>query len=131
MGRKKTKNTNEELKNNLLQAVERATQPTECLYIVDGKPCCVIAQLAVLEGINVDTIAKWDTAHKDNTGEEVSEAIETLLDNKTRGIGPLQKYPKALLKRVQLIWDTSHLEDIKAIRNEARREIHEYFEGSN
>lgn len=41
-------------KTNLYKALELATQPGACLYVYGGKPCCIIAQLYVLEGGKVE-----------------------------------------------------------------------------
>jgi hypothetical protein len=126
MGRKKTKNTNANLKENLLKAIDAAILPGEVVYIYEDKPCCVIAQLATIEGITVDTMKKWDVAHMFNKIEQ-SEEIGQLLQSKARGTGPLKKYPIDLLEKVQGIWDRPTADNEDEIREQAKQVVENYY----
>jgi hypothetical protein len=72
----------------LHRAIDLAQDPGACTYVrPDGQgPRCVIAQLAVLEGVSLETLRVWDAAsesggsvaiHKlGETGVEVPAAID-------------------------------------------------------
>lgn len=79
--------------SNLLKAIELAQGKGGCVYVKDGKPCCVIAQLHVLEGGSLSEMEEW-------SDETVANVITTF---KPR---TLTKYPTGLLRGLQSIWDS-------------------------
>jgi hypothetical protein len=46
-------------RDNLLLAIDRAEGFGACTYVKDGKPLCVIAQLAAIEGVPVELMCMW------------------------------------------------------------------------
>lgn len=88
-------------KENLYKAIELAQGVGKCEYVVNDKPCCVIAQLITLEGGNVRNIPVEDN------GCGIFSLIE-----KNRYIAELLvKYPKNLLIELQEIWDSNNIEE--------------------
>lgn len=82
------------MKDNLLRAIALAQKPGSCLYIHEGKPCCVIAQLLLLEGGDLEDIkASWI-----DNGEHIPI-------HRVENRGRLAKYPIKVLKQLQAIWD--------------------------
>lgn len=83
------------MKDNLLRAIALAQKPGSCLYIHEGKPCCVIAQLLLLEGGDLEDIKAswidWGNVH--------------IPIHKVENRGRLAKYPIKVLKQLQTIWD--------------------------
>ena len=116
MGRKRKDNSGE-LESNLLQAIDQATHPGKCKYVIDEQPACIIAHLCVIEGIDVSTIKKWDTHNRVNKNTKESERIKVLIENNVRGTQALKKYPINVLDKIQWVWDTyqgsiTHLKNV-------------------
>lgn len=83
------------MKDKCLRAIALARKPGSCLYIHEGKPCCVIAQLLLLEGGDLEDIkASWI---RDNNVHIPIHKVENR--------GRLAKYPIKVLKELQAIWD--------------------------
>lgn len=79
----------------LNKAIDLAEEPGGCRYAIDGKPCCVIGQLAVLEGVPVSEL---DSAY----------GIELFLKRGCLSpISALAAYPLDLLICMQVRWDNS------------------------
>ncbi len=78
----------------LHKAIDSATRPGICRYRAERQPACVIGQLAVLEGISVDTLRKWDDDEYPGIGELI-----------TATPGLFSEYPINLLIRLQKRWD--------------------------
>jgi hypothetical protein len=78
--------------NNLDEAISLATDPRGCFYVAGGMPACVIAQLFVLEGGEVEKLKQME-------GESISSISDACM-------GPLRRYPRQLLVRLQSEWDT-------------------------
>lgn len=98
--------------NNLHLAIDRAKGQGNCQYVgVYGKkPQCVIAQLAVIEGVSVQAIKSW-------------AGPITVLEREGTDVGPLFYYPLDLLTSLQVMWDstiifTSNDECIKQMHTE-------------
>lgn len=93
-------------KTNLYKALELATMAGACLYVHNGKPCCIIAQLYVLEGGKVEDMLSV----KNKLGEwsAVKHVYEDLAPPQ------LTKYPKNLLITMQARWDAAELTNRKA-----------------
>jgi len=90
--------------NNLRKAIDLAEKPSGCKYVVDGKPCCVIAQLAVLEGIPVEDISKWDRQNSCGIGVlPLTNGVDVLV----------RKYPREVLVNMQGAWDRAFDIDAK------------------
>lgn len=75
-------------KDILHRAIDLAKGYGECEYTMDGKPCCVIGQLAFLTGCSINKMGEWSGQTVDN--EDVPNFI---------GIN------KYFLKQIQRIWD--------------------------
>lgn len=76
-------------KENLLLAAQRAIHPGACTYTLNNNPCCVIGQLAHIEGVSLEIIDTWGNRTVIN------------LDDRPTFLG----YPMDLLNRLQCIWD--------------------------
>lgn len=87
----KDKLTEEQI-SRLQTAIDKAENPGECRYVVDGRPSCVIAQLYILEGGSVDTLEWWQ-----------STVIGCILEEQRPP--ELARYPKGLLQNLQYLWD--------------------------
>lgn len=92
----------------LIFAIDKAEGHGLCTYFEDGKPTCVTAQLAVIEGTDVKIIKRW------------TESICVVL---TKSSTPqvLKEYPPALLQYLQFIWDDKTIPHTKA--REMMREL--------
>ena len=92
------------------KAIELAQEPGACKYMVDGKPCCVIGQLAALEGVPAVVL--------DRTEFTVSALI------KRNQLPEFASYPREFLYLLQRKWDCS-----KSIPIEnARAEMHKFLD---
>lgn len=49
-----------EVIDNLHKAIDLAQTPTQCYYVLEGQPCCVVAQFAVLSGLPVEAMKHWE-----------------------------------------------------------------------
>ncbi len=99
----------------LRQAVLKARKPGACVYW-DRGPCCVIAQLAVLEGVPLEEVRTWNAA-----GTPMSPTIDQLsIVNRSGAVSKLRKkYRSAsdpmpnginsFLRRLQAEWDSIEL----------------------
>lgn len=96
----------------LQTAIDKAENPGECRYVVDGRPSCVIAQLYILEGGSVDTLEEWGAT-----------VIGCVLNE--RHPAELAHYPKTLLQSLQYLWDIGM--DGVDCRREAMRSEVAYF----
>ena len=78
--------------DKLNKAIELAREPGSCQYVTDGEPCCVIAQLYILEGGTVDELRQWRS---------------TVISHVLYEVNPpqLASYPKDLLADLQYTWD--------------------------
>ncbi len=101
MGKELTK----EQENNVLLAIDSAEEAGTCEYVINGQPCCVIAQLAVIEGVTTDTMESW--RHSGGDGDPKSMIVGDVLDSFDT---PLDEYPRALLVSIQAVWDTNYCE---------------------
>jgi len=81
--------------DKLNKAIDLAEEFGACLYTQDGKPCCVIAQLASLEGINVK---RFDVGLK---------PIDAYL--RLGRFKELDVYPREFLVGLQNIWDSKQI----------------------
>lgn len=87
----------DEQKEKLYQAIDAARGPGACDYVEGGKPCCVIAQLAHLEGVSIEDMAStWGVSQVQHISERPY----------VRGVEFIIKYPVKLLTELQTIWDT-------------------------
>lgn len=82
--------------NNLIKAIELATHELTGHYVVDNKPACVIGQLAFIEGTSVEELIKWDIGNGEDTTIDIYHKESSL-----------KEYPRALLRRLQKMWDDS------------------------
>lgn len=76
------------------EAIQKATDPGGCRYLIDGKPACVIAQLYVLKGGAPEDMGSW---HTDVVLSIVHEFKPPLLMDE----------PRSLIANLQHTWDTS------------------------
>lgn len=111
-----TKLTPEQVQK-LEQAIDLARDPGACRYVKDGAPCCVVAQLAVLEGIPVAVLKVWDGA-EDGRPARV-DCIGALPE-------PLAAYPDDLLLELQQDWDAGRYHTADDVRLVLRGTLSEY-----
>ncbi len=90
----------EQQAKNLGTAVTRAKGVAGCLYTRGGEANCVIAQLAVLEGVTLKELAIWDTACMG-----IAEPIAGIVAKRRPGSEKLSAYPAELLSALQRVWD--------------------------
>jgi len=76
----------------LNKAIDLAEEPGSCKYVSDGKFCCVIAQLAFLEGVSITRL------------DSLLNVEEYLKEGK---LPELSAYPRQLLSFMQIRWDHS------------------------
>ncbi len=89
------------------RAITSAQQPGECLYVANGQPCCIIAQLATLEGLEIEELTAWDmeyTTHPDGTKSALN-AISTILDRNPLAQHVFTGYDTGTLAQLQRHWD--------------------------
>jgi hypothetical protein len=79
-------------KIKLITAIDKAEGHGSLAYTVEGRPACVIAQLALLEGASVNLIKKWD------------DSVFVILGKSSTPKG-LKEYPSKLLQYLQFLWD--------------------------
>jgi hypothetical protein len=87
----------------LKQAVANAQGQGQCAYVIDGKPGCVIGQLAVLEGVSAESLQQWPSSKiwallKLDGGESAPQC------------SVLKEYPATLLQGLQDEWDDKFFE---------------------
>lgn len=103
-------------KTNLYKALELARNPGNCLYVERGQPCCIIAQLFVLEGGTVEEM--------ESRGDykEWSTVRRVYLD---KAPPQLTKYPLELLVAMQSNWDRENgvFDSIKSRRDTIKQII--------
>lgn len=94
--------------DKLLEAIRLAEGPGGCRYEKGGRPCCVIGQLAYIDGVPVDTLRGWDV----------------FTDDQSLGIGEIEPdnlahYPMGLLENIQGLWDgyDERDESVEEVRN--------------
>lgn len=92
----------EEQLDRLNTAIDRARRPGSCQYAHGGKPCCVIGQLAALEGASVSTLERWDGCMSFNGGGLDASDIVTLIEEE---VADDFGYPSQLLNDLQGVWD--------------------------
>lgn len=101
-----------EQKKRLLRAIDTASGPGACRYVYDGAPCCVVAQLAALEGISVERMAAWDASSQtvwglfaggrsgpelapyrigDEEGNPLLDRLQAIWDRRDDGLGAVEK----------------------------------------
>ncbi len=90
----------------LRAAIDAARKPGNCAYVVGGKPCCVIAQLAHSEGVPLATLRQWD-----ERGLPIAEIKDSYPLPKK-----LEAYPMSLLRGIQMEWDGADVDDAKVAR---------------
>lgn len=83
-----------EQKKKLYRAIAAAKHAGACEYISNNKPCCVIGQLAYIEGITVPEMKKWG-----------AEGFQLVRYDYRQVVKPLLAYPYRLLDRIQGEWD--------------------------
>lgn len=94
-------------KTNLYKALALAKNPGNCLYVERGQPCCIIAQLYVLEG---GTVEEMEGGGK---FKEWSTIRRVYID---RAPTQLTKYPMNLLIAMQANWDSRNIFDSMSSR---------------
>lgn len=89
-------------KNLLLEAIEKAQGRGKCEYFSDGKPRCVIGQLASLNGTTKEELYEWDflRGHEGSINSSVKTVL-TLIEPES-----LQPFDSGLLISLQVCWDT-------------------------
>jgi hypothetical protein len=93
-------------KDKLFVAISKAKQYRGRHYTDNGGPCCVIGQLAFLEGIPISYIETWDM-----------EIINSILGNTSSFLEPLRLYPRILLSTLQNQWDHGSYEEEEIARH--------------
>ena len=81
---------------NVVKAIGKARKPGGCKYVDRDKPCCVIAQLYILEGGNLEELKKFDTENG-----ILYDYISTTNDVRRR----LFKHGDSELGELQYTWD--------------------------
>jgi hypothetical protein len=88
---------------NIKKAIELAKQnghQGECRYVTDGKPDCVVAQLATIEGVSIEDLAKW----------EKKNVLAAAMFNKPGANSLREKgYNTEFLLLLQRIWDGEYV----------------------
>lgn len=85
-------------KDKLYLAIKRAKGHGKCCYEINGEPCCIIGHLAIIEGLSINTLKKWDN--------ESATSFSAVSANNKRGTKTLSnKYGSSFLCRLQLMWD--------------------------
>lgn len=79
------------LPENIKKACELAQVPGECKYVVDEKPCCVMGQLYVLEGFDINDL------------KETSDMFCNIITDNQQLID--KKYGQLRLYDLQCYWD--------------------------
>lgn len=99
------------LLQNILEAIRKAKAPGSCSY---GKGC-VIAQLALIEGVSQEQLQEWDRGipHANIEGSASISQIE--MHTKSEDY-PLGDYPIQLLDRLQDYWDSEALQSLSERR---------------
>lgn len=82
-----------EQREKLEQAVDLARGAGACRYVLNGAPGCVVAQVAVLEGVPLSTLREWDTSTENDAPSVYDRTPE------------LREYPRDLIAALQLEWD--------------------------
>ncbi len=100
----------------LHKAIAAAREPGKCRYTKGGQPCCVMGQLAVLEGVSVARLRSWD-----GVGSKIMGLGELFPEE-------LQAYPAPLLSDVQAAFDLSLNEDAPTLRKRMRNIVARYTE---
>lgn len=110
----------------LQTAIDNAREPGECRYTKDDQPCCVIAQLATLEGVSVETLKKLDDLS--------TNSIDHILDYGSKQpceyepykmmAEKLQSYPTKMLQSMQNQWDSTT--NSYVARDEMRHIVQKY-----
>lgn len=96
--------------DKLNKAIDLAEEFGACIYTQDGKPCCVIAQLAALEGIDVKRL------------DVNLKSIDAYL--RTERFKELDVYPREFLVGLQNIWDSKQ---IYKTADNARAAMRQFF----
>lgn len=97
-----SKLTKDQIKK-LYAAINSAREPGGCKYVSDGVPCCVIAQLATLEGVPLETLERWNSTEDILDGQD---SITELYAKQQPATGMLnEKYGIVFLRDLQDIWD--------------------------
>lgn len=81
-------------KEDLLKAIELAQNPGKCEYFVDGKPMCVMGQLAAMNG-----------AKEEDFEAVKEECIPRVLESDGVVKKYFENYPSDLLDNLQINWD--------------------------
>lgn len=102
------------------RAIELAWAPGECKYQVDGAPCCVLGQLAALEGVPVETLRMWDGLAHELGASGIDDILERFYTD-----NPLVAYPSGLLVKLQAEWDASRVDPEEA-RMYMREHVRDY-----
>ena len=129
-------------KEKLLKAIEQAKNPGKCNYFFDGKACCVVGQLAALEGVHPSTLSKWDNFQLWNITKQDHNEVEVPTGTSVGDIfiqfapDELKLYDLTLLQKLQTAWDNegnvisdeTEKDSLKArmkeIVNEAYNDVH-------
>ena len=96
----------QELKDNLLKAIEAAVNPGGCVYMDDGEPCCVIAQLAYMEGVPKSNLSNWDAA-PGLAGSDIGSLLNASRVSYPKAHALADKYGADRLIHLQGMWDMS------------------------
>lgn len=93
-------------KQKLHAAIDLAQGSGGCRYTMDGRPFCVIAQLAALEGVPVEQLQVWDCQEREVGSSATSSAsVYEVLESNLPGSEVLKTYPPDLLASLQETWD--------------------------
>lgn len=84
--------------NKIVKAIRSAQKPGKCSYEHAGEPCCVIGQLAALEGVSPETLIEWDRMDS----SRVTDVLDKYEDLGQEALG---EYPLRLLQDLQDHWD--------------------------
>jgi hypothetical protein len=110
----------------VLKAIQLAKKPGKCQYIDNDKPCCVVAQLASLEGYSVSHLKTWDYPVKVGEGANSSSIHAVFSDGKGKTLR--KKYDSKLLQELQRLWDGGEHKDIKILKKDMVKLTNEHFE---
>ena len=105
-------------KEKLLKAIELATEFGNCTYVKKSEPCCVIAQLFVLEGGTIEDMIDWDVY-----------TVNRLFGLNDKIVTVLSKYPLSLLNTLQACWDSTPAyfsSDAEAARGKMLAAVEDY-----
>ena len=117
---KPTSKLTKKQQKNVEKAISLARKQGGCTYIDARGPCCIIGQLAALEGVSNAQLKVWNEFRPAGQIQKC-DMIFYVMKYNVEGADKLKTYPPRVLDSLQIVWD--HISGLRPNNRDGRARL--------